>query len=67
MLDPKDTGVRILAKLEGSNPGGSVKDRPAYYMIKKAIESGELTKDKIILEPTSGNTEIGRASCRERV
>ena len=35
--------ARILAKLEGNNPGGSVKDRPAYYMIKKAEESGELT------------------------
>ncbi|MEE8382563.1 MAG: pyridoxal-phosphate dependent enzyme, partial [Thermodesulfobacteriota bacterium] len=46
--------VRILGKLEGNNPGGSVKDRPAYYMIKKAEESGELTKDKTILEPTSG-------------
>ena len=55
------TGVRILAKLEGSNPGGSVKDRPAYYMIKEAIASGELTKDKTILEPTSGNTGIGLA------
>lgn len=55
------TGVRIMAKLEGANPGGSVKDRPAYYMIKKGIESGELTKDKVILEPTSGNTGIGMA------
>ncbi|TFH38577.1 MAG: pyridoxal-phosphate dependent enzyme, partial [Chrysiogenales bacterium] len=55
------TGVRILAKLEGANPGGSVKDRPAYYMIKKAIESGELTGDRILLEPTSGNTGIGMA------
>ncbi len=53
--------VRILGKLEGNNPGGSVKDRPAYYMIKKAEESGELTKDKIILEPTSGNTGIALA------
>ena len=53
--------VKILAKLEGNNPGGSVKDRPAYYMIKKAEESGELTKDKIILEPTSGNTGIALA------
>jgi cysteine synthase B len=53
--------VRILGKLEGSNPGGSVKDRPAYYMIKKAEESGQLTKDKIILEPTSGNTGIALA------
>ncbi len=53
--------VRIFGKLEGSNPGGSIKDRPAYYMIKKAEESGELTKDKIILEPTSGNTGIALA------
>lgn len=53
--------VRVLGKLEGCNPGGSVKDRPAYYMIKKAEESGELTKGKIILEPTSGNTGIAVA------
>ncbi len=54
-------GLKILGKLEGNNPGGSVKDRPAYYMIKKAEESGKLTKDKIILEPTSGNTGIAIA------
>lgn len=54
-------GVRILAKLEGNNPGGSVKDRPALYMINKAEESGELTHDKVILEPTSGNTGIAIA------
>jgi len=59
--DEAKTGVRILAKFEGANPGGSVKDRPAFYMIKKAIEDGRLTKDKIILEPTSGNTGIGMA------
>lgn len=53
--------VRILAKLEGHNPGGSVKDRPAYYMIKKAEESGELTRDKTIVEPTSGNMGIALA------
>ena len=53
--------VRILAKLEGNNPGGSVKDRPALYMIEKAEESGELTHDKTILEPTSGNTGIALA------
>ncbi len=53
--------VRIMGKLEGNNPGGSVKDRPAYYMIKKAEESGKLTKDKTILEPTSGNTGIALA------
>jgi cysteine synthase B len=53
--------VRIFGKLEGCNPGGSVKDRPAYYMIKKAEESGELNNGKIILEPTSGNTGIALA------
>lgn len=57
----KETGVRILAKCEGANPGGSVKDRPAYYMLKVAIDRGELTHDKTILEPTSGNTGIGMA------
>ncbi len=53
--------VRILIKLEGNNPGGSVKDRAALYMIRRAEESGRLTKDKIILEPTSGNTGIALA------
>ena len=53
--------VRVFAKLEGNNPGGSVKDRTAWYMICKAEESGELTKDKTILEPTSGNTGIALA------
>jgi len=53
--------VKIFGKLEGANPSGSVKDRPAYYMIKKAEETGELTRDKIILEPTSGNTGIALA------
>ncbi len=52
-------GVRILGKLEGNNPGGSIKDRIAYFMIQKAEEMGLLTWDKIILEPTSGNTGIG--------
>jgi len=53
--------VRILGKLEGNNPGGSVKDRPAYYMITMAEESGKLTKDKTIVEPTSGNMGIALA------
>jgi cysteine synthase B len=53
--------VRLMAKLEGSNPGGSVKDRVALYMIKKAIESGSLVPGKTILEPTSGNTGIALA------
>ncbi len=59
-LNP-NPGVKIYGKLEGNNPGGSVKDRPAYYMIKKAEESGALTRDKIIIEPTSGNTGIALA------
>lgn len=54
-------GVRIMAKLEGNNPGGSVKDRPARQMILAAEASGELTRDKVILEPTSGNTGIALA------
>ena len=53
--------VKILGKLEGNNPGGSVKDRPAYYMIIRAEESGKLTKDKTIVEPTSGNMGIALA------
>ncbi len=53
--------ARVMVKLEGANPGGSIKDRTAYYMIKNAIDSGELTPDKTILEPTSGNTGIGLA------
>lgn len=56
-----DTGARIFAKLEGCNPGGSVKDRPALSMIRRAEETGELTHEKIILEPTSGNTGIALA------
>jgi S-sulfo-L-cysteine synthase (O-acetyl-L-serine-dependent) len=59
-LNP-NPNVKVLAKLEGCNPGGSVKDRPALYMIAKAEESGELTRDKVILEPTSGNTGIAIA------
>lgn len=53
--------VRMVAKLEGNNPGGSVKDRPARHMILAAEASGELTPDKVILEPTSGNTGIALA------
>ncbi len=56
-----NSNVLVLAKLEMFNPGGSVKARPALKMIQAAEESGELTPDKIILEPTSGNTGIGLA------
>ncbi len=53
--------IKIFAKLERYNPGGSVKDRAAYQMIKDAESSGVLTKDKIIIDSTSGNTGIAYA------
>lgn len=53
--------VKILAKVESANPGGSIKDRTALFMIEKAEQKGSLTRDKIILEATSGNTGIGLA------
>lgn len=53
--------VTIYAKLEGNNPGGSIKDRTALYMVEAAEREGKLTRDKIILEATSGNTGIGLA------
>ena len=54
-------GVRLWAKLEGANPTGSTKDRIAKKMVETAEASGELTKDRIILEPSSGNTGIALA------
>ncbi|NOX34262.1 MAG: cysteine synthase [Deltaproteobacteria bacterium] len=54
-------GVKIFVKLEYMNPGGSVKDRAALYMINAAEKSGELTRDKTVIEATSGNTGIGLA------
>lgn len=59
-LSPEPT-VRLWVKLEGQNPTGSVKDRIALGMIEAAEASGELTKDKVVLEPTSGNTGISLA------
>jgi cysteine synthase B len=54
-------GVRIFAKLEGFNPGGSVKDRAALKMVQEGIESGKLTPGKTIMDSTSGNTGIALA------
>src|SRR6185436_1187130 len=53
--------VKIYGKVEYFNPGGSIKDRPAYRMIKEGLKSGALTKDKIIMDPTSGNTGVAYA------
>ncbi len=50
--------VEVYAKVEYLNPGGSVKDRPAYRMILEGIKSGQLTRDKVIMDPTSGNTGV---------
>jgi cysteine synthase A len=54
-------GADIWIKLEGSNPGGSIKDRAAWGMLKRAELNGELKKNTILVEPTSGNTGIGLA------
>ena len=54
-------GVTIYGKLEGNNPGGSVKDRAAYGMIKGAIERGEIKEGVKLIEATSGNTGIALA------
>lgn len=53
--------VKIYGKLEGNNPGGSVKDRAAYSMIKGAVERGEIESDMKLIEATSGNTGIALA------
>ena len=53
--------VEICIKAEWFNPGGSVKDRPAYRMILEGERSGQLTRDKVILDSSSGNTAIAYA------
>lgn len=54
-------GVTLLFKMEGHNPGGSVKDRAAYHMIKSGLERGEINGDSRLIEATSGNTGIALA------
>ncbi|HIB38156.1 cysteine synthase CysM [Mesonia sp.] len=57
----KSKNVKLFFKLEGNNPGGSVKDRPAYNMIKSAVERGDIDKNTKLIEATSGNTGIALA------
>ena len=57
----KNPKVKLYFKMEGQNPGGSVKDRPAYYMLKNALERGEITRETKLIEATSGNTGIALA------
>jgi len=54
-------GVRLFLKLEGNNPGGSVKDRPAFNMINEALRRGDIKKGGTLVEATSGNTGIALA------
>lgn len=60
---PGRTSNVLLAKLEGNNPAGSVKDRPALAMIKRAQERGDIKPGDTLIEPTSGNTGIALAMC----
>lgn len=58
---PGNTGNKLLVKLEGNNPAGSVKDRPALSMIRRAEERGEIKPGDTLIEATSGNTGIALA------
>jgi cysteine synthase A len=57
----REDAAQVFVKYEGVNIGGSIKTRTAYNMIKRALETGKVTKDSIIVEPTSGNQGIGLA------
>ena len=65
-LNP-NPNVTIYAKLEGNNPGGSVKDRPALNMIRSAVERGDIKKGMQLIEATSGNTGIALAMIAPRI
>ena len=61
LVKVEDTPAKILVKVEGMNPGGSIKDRIAMNMIESAEKAGKLKPGATIIEPTSGNTGIGLA------
>jgi cysteine synthase B len=61
LLRPRRSEVEIWAKVEGMNPGGSIKDRPATMMIVHALATGQLRPGKVILDSTSGNTGVALA------
>jgi len=60
-INPKPKKVKLYGKLEGNNPGGSVKDRAAFNMINEALIRGDISKDSKLIEATSGNTGIALA------